>query len=542
MAANARLTQCLLEEGGGQKGFKKRNDAGNPKIVNDRREREYGSCLKPGYRPLKTISSKILHPVAPGTMQKRLLQKLCGIVLELAIQFCDGIEFAHGSAGIVHRDIKPSNCLLTAKGALKIGDFGLARAFSESRASGIPQLNPSLSLQYTTPLGTWAYMAPEQLDPCAALDRRTDVHAFGVMLYEMLTRDLADYYPDGDERGLKFGWQAHGYIAAAQKRFRVPKALWRLILACVDPSPEGRPSGFGEVRREVSRLLGRLCKRKAAPPPAPLAVDEQSWNNKGVAFQALEMHADAVQCYDRGLLLAPRDSDLLQNRGAALLSLKRYQEALECLDRAAQLSRNDGDIWNNKGFAHQGLRQTAEALDCFRKAFHCSPRDPVVCKNLAQALCDTGNFEEAVEWIDKGLAFDRENAALLELQGFVRLTHGSPTEAERSFAAGIVIAPRRFGLWKGMTFAAGRIGRLETALAHCETALEIEPGDIDLLKWKARVLVSMQAWQTASCAVAAALALAPGDEELLGLAERAAKAIHPDGPASEGLEGGSEHV
>jgi hypothetical protein len=82
VAANARLTQCLLEEGGGQKGFKKRNDAGNPKIVNDRREREYGSCLKPGYRPLKTISSKILHPVAPGTMQKRLLQKLCGIGLE----------------------------------------------------------------------------------------------------------------------------------------------------------------------------------------------------------------------------------------------------------------------------------------------------------------------------------------------------------------------------------------------------------------------------------------------------------------------------
>ena len=82
VAANARLTQCLLEEGGGQKGFKKRNDAGNPKIVNDRREREYGSCLKPGYRPLKTISSKILHPVAPGTMQKRLLQKLCGIGLQ----------------------------------------------------------------------------------------------------------------------------------------------------------------------------------------------------------------------------------------------------------------------------------------------------------------------------------------------------------------------------------------------------------------------------------------------------------------------------
>src|ERR1019366_644369 len=94
VAANARLTQCLLEEGGGQKGFKKRNDAGNPKIVNDRREREYGSCLKPGYRPLKTISSKILHPVAPGTMQKRLLQKLCGI--EVRASYTEG-DFSDGN-------------------------------------------------------------------------------------------------------------------------------------------------------------------------------------------------------------------------------------------------------------------------------------------------------------------------------------------------------------------------------------------------------------------------------------------------------------
>jgi serine/threonine-protein kinase len=119
--------------------------------------------------------------------------------IELAIQFCDGMQFAHETLGIIHRDIKSSNCLLTSAGKLKITDFGLARSFSDTQAFSldISALDPATRVQYTVPLGTLAYMAPEQLDAEAHLDIRTDIHAFGVMLYEMLTRDLAFYYPPG---------------------------------------------------------------------------------------------------------------------------------------------------------------------------------------------------------------------------------------------------------------------------------------------------------------------------------------------------------
>jgi len=447
--------------------------------------------------------------------------------LELAIQFCDGMDFAHSTLGIVHRDIKSSNCLITAAGAAKIGDFGLARAFSESRASALdaPGIDASISAQYTTPIGTWAYMAPEQLNPEARLDRRTDIHAFGVMLYEMLTRDLAAYYEGEQGRGLKYGWHAHDYIATATRRFRAPKALWRLVLACVESEPGRRPSSFGEIRADLARLLRKLYKRDLAPPRLPVKVGADYWNNKAVAFQAIEMHEDAVACYDRALKSSPDDPDLWQNKGAALLSLKRYREALTSLDHAVHLADQDGVIWNNKGLAQQGLGQFEQALDSFRKAFHLSPRDPVVCKNIAQILFESGNLDEAREWIAKGLVFDSRNAALHELNGFALLALGKVLESESSFSAALAIAPRRFGAWKGKALANDRIGNSRLALDHCNTALEIQAADLDLLKCKTRILISFGDWQGAAKAMKGALALRPGDAESNKLAQRIATAL-----------------
>ena len=97
-----------------------------------------------------------------------------GIVARIAFQVCAALEHAR-RAGIVHRDIKPENVLITADGAVKVADFGLARALAESRAT-----------QAGVVFGTAAYLAPEQVlgNP---VDHRADLYALGCMIYEMLT-------------------------------------------------------------------------------------------------------------------------------------------------------------------------------------------------------------------------------------------------------------------------------------------------------------------------------------------------------------------
>ena len=114
-------------------------------------------------------------------------------VLPIAKQIADALEAAH-EQGIVHRDLKPGNIKVRADGTVKVLDFGLAKALGPDGGSAPDVMNsPTLTAQATQIgmiIGTAAYMAPEQARG-KAVDRRADIWAFGVVLYEMLTRPLA---------------------------------------------------------------------------------------------------------------------------------------------------------------------------------------------------------------------------------------------------------------------------------------------------------------------------------------------------------------
>jgi len=116
--------------------------------------------------------------VQGGTIESLLQERgrlPWGKVIEYALQICSALAYAHAQ-GIIHRDIKPGNLLLTPAGKIKLGDFGLALVSASNK----------LTAEGKT-LGTLQYMAPEQIRGTPPVSHKTDLYAYGCVLFEMLT-------------------------------------------------------------------------------------------------------------------------------------------------------------------------------------------------------------------------------------------------------------------------------------------------------------------------------------------------------------------
>src|SRR5208337_1601384 len=173
--------------------------------------------------------------------------------LPIAKQMCDALEYAH-ERGIVHRDLKPANVKVTNDDTVKVLDFGLAKALEGDASSIDIATSPTISRMATLAgvlLGTAAYMSPEQTKG-KAVDRRADIWAFGCVLYEMLTGEMAF-------RGETVTDTLAAVISAEPDWSLLPKAttirVRVLLQRCLQKDPKQRLQAIGEARLVLDEIL-----------------------------------------------------------------------------------------------------------------------------------------------------------------------------------------------------------------------------------------------------------------------------------------------
>jgi serine/threonine-protein kinase len=185
----------------------------------------------------------------------------------VARQIAEALEAAH-DAGIVHRDLKPANVKLRPDGTVKVLDFGLARPVDAARVSGSDAVSPTITSPAMTErgmiLGTAAYMSPEQAKGRPA-DRRSDVWAVGVVLYEM----LAGRRPfRGDDVSDTLAAVLRADPVWAELPPETPPALKRLLRRCLEKDARRRWQHIGDMRLELAEIEQGSAEGPA-PRPAP---------------------------------------------------------------------------------------------------------------------------------------------------------------------------------------------------------------------------------------------------------------------------------
>ncbi len=238
-----------------------------------------------GFEESGEISALVMELVPGETLDTLIPARQIAPAHALAIarQICDALEAAH-EKGIVHRDLKPANIKVTPDGVVKVLDFGLAKASAGEFVTASDDTKKGVIL------GTATYMSPEQARG-QSVDKRTDIWAFGCVLYEMLTGRRA--FP-GDSLTDTFA-----HVIEREPDWRAlpeatPEVVRRLLERCLRKDVRRRLRDITDVRIEIDDAIAALTAPADRPPDVPARRRDRSIRLAAIGWIAAIVLAAAV--------------------------------------------------------------------------------------------------------------------------------------------------------------------------------------------------------------------------------------------------------
>jgi eukaryotic-like serine/threonine-protein kinase len=239
---------------------------------------DFGEADGAYFLAMEYIDGPHLRALVKGarTQGRPLSPVVCARIISLA---CEGLAFAHDFAdpqtgepmGLIHRDISPDNILMSRQGSVKVVDFGIAKAASQSHRtqSGVIK-------------GKLAYMPPEQVR-AKALDRRTDVYALGVVLYELLTARRP--FESSSDAGLMQAILFEEPVPASQHRAGLPEPLLAILARALAKDREQRYPDCLAFQSDLEDFILSAGKPVATQQLAQLVVQLTAGSGTPVPVQ-----------------------------------------------------------------------------------------------------------------------------------------------------------------------------------------------------------------------------------------------------------------
>ena len=437
-------------------------------------------------------------------------------VERFAGQMAAAVGRAH-RANIVHRDLKPSNIMITNDGLLKVLDFGIAKvtppvaAATDATVTSSHNPLPALTVEGTT-IGTLGYMSPEQ-SLGDAVDARSDVFSFGVIVYEMLAGRPAFSGKTRSEVLQELHLSQPPPLASL--RPETPPRLLATVERCLSRAPAGRYPNLTEVAIALSGgaphdgqtgpLPAAGTGAPAAPPVAAEAVTEASWLRRpafiGLAVTVLALVASIGWWRSFGDLTstpagssAPAASPYeLTQQAAALLARPdrdgNADRAVALLETVLAADPTSAIAYAHLSTAYLRKHQTNPDTQWIRLARESAERALALNADLAAAHLAVGfvHFQAgerpaALAAFVKAAELDPVNAWPHLGLGLTYDADRNDPEAEAAFGKGIVLGPQEWRIFSEFAQFHFKRARYSDAAVLWERALAITPDNVVVLR------------------------------------------------------------
>ncbi len=440
-----------------------------------------------------------------------------GQILDYAMQFCRGMDYAYRTMGVIHQDIKPSNCMITKEGILKITDFGLVKIFSDTSAKEIEELNipvksspksmlesamlsssvvtgfyskifsSTSSLKHAGSrlksssdggnqiVGTLPYMAPEQLTGDWNISTSTDIYSFGAMLYEMLIGQPP--FGNEDPEACIIGHIEEDPVAPMEIRKDIPSELSELVLRCLRKDPSERFEDFGEIFKQLNVIYEEVCHSTySLGTSLPEEQDSlEAMVFRGEALMVLSKYQEAISVFRKALKLYPSSAAVIVLLGECFRKLGKYEDALNYLNKSLILEPENPDAFYYLGLLYFSLKNIKQAHSFFDKSSKLNPDNADVWLKLGSVYDIANNTDEALRNYDLALKVNPRYSVAWNNKGFLYHRINKFSDAMDCYIKAIEFNPRYYIAWFNQACLQQNLNFNEEAIISFKKVLEINP-------------------------------------------------------------------
>lgn len=401
--------------------------------------------------------------------------------IDYAIQICWGMIYAVEQTAIIHGDLKPDNVMVSVEGQVKVTDFGLARVLPAWQMKEADQPHHATQRLQVDPQcmpgGTLPYMAPEVLNASSSSGPWSDIYAFGITLFELLTGVL----PFSSERTESM-IRMHLYQPPPDPReiqSHIHKGAAYIVQRCLAKRLSDRYQQFAEVEHDLQLLRYHLFKQRLTITwKFDSSPDHDQWADRGLMHLELKEYHEALTCFGQAIRINANSAENWCYLARAHLNLWQYEEALQAIDEGLQRASRIatfGQLYQVQGDTYELMQQPEKASDAFDKGLSYMPNAPVLWRKKGTILLQEGLLREAYHCLQQATTYDKFDEHAWYLLGDVNMLQNKIDAASQAYRQALRLNPRSAYCWSRYGVCQFTRRRFVRALRAFETALKLEP-------------------------------------------------------------------